>query len=106
MAILTIDKELIPYSFDIEIGQRLYTMELRYNARHDYFTVDLSGEHGPLVLGAKLNWGVPLFDNLETADFPNEPIIAEGIDGHERISWDALGETVQLRVGEDDGEFI
>ncbi len=41
MEYIEIEKDLIPYRFDIAIDGKTYTFEVSYNAENDYFTVDL-----------------------------------------------------------------
>ncbi|MFL1676954.1 phage baseplate plug family protein [Paenibacillus dendritiformis] len=106
MAIIRIDKDLIPYSFDMDLGERTYTFEVRYNAAHDYFTVDLSEGDKPLALGVKLVWGMPLFESMETREFPLEVIVPYGDHPGELITWDTLGQSVHLHLGDDDGILI
>ncbi|MCE5168966.1 hypothetical protein LQV63_06545 [Paenibacillus profundus] len=106
MAVIVIDKELVPYSFDMDLGERTYTFEVRYNARHDYFTVDLLEGDIPLALGVKLVWGVPLFESMETPDFPLELIVPYGDNPEEHVTWDTLGQSVSMHLGEDDGIFV
>ncbi|NOJ69346.1 phage baseplate plug family protein [Paenibacillus alvei] len=106
MAIIGIDKDLVPYSFDMDLGDRTYTFEVRYNSTHDYFTVDLSEGDTPLALGVKLVWGVPLFISMETREFPLELIVPYGDNPEEQITWDTLGRSVHLHLGDDDGILI
>lgn len=106
MAIIGIDKDLVPYSFDMDLGDRTYTFEVRYNSTHDYFTVDLSEGDTPLALGVKLVWGMPLFVSMETREFPLELIVPYGDNPEEQITWDTLGRSVHLHLGDDDGIFI
>ncbi|EJW19121.1 hypothetical protein M5X00_28855 [Paenibacillus alvei] len=106
MAIIGIDKDLVPYSFDMDLGDRTYTFEVRYNSTHDYFTVDLSEGDTPLALGVKLVWGVPLFVSMETREFPLELIVPYGDNPEEQITWDTLGRSVHLHLGDDDGILI
>lgn len=106
MAIIGIDKDLVPYSFDMDLGDRTYTFEIRYNFTHDYFTVDLSEGDTPLALGVKLVWGMPLFVSMETREFPLELIVPYGDNPEEQITWDTLGQSVYLHLGDDDGILI
>lgn len=106
MAIIGIDKDLVPYSFDMDLGDRTYTFEVRYNFTHDYFTVDLSEGDTPLALGVKLVWGMPLFVSMETREFPLELIVPYGNNPEEQITWDTLGQSVHLHLGDDDGILI
>ncbi|MCG7409039.1 hypothetical protein MH117_16600 [Paenibacillus sp. ACRRX] len=106
MAIVVIDKELVPYSFEMDLGGRTYTFEIRYNHKHDYFTVDLLVGENALALGVKLVWGVPLFEAIETPLFPLEEIVPYGDNLNEHVTWDTLGRSVHIHLGEDDGIFI
>lgn len=37
MEYIPIEKENIPYQFDIELGADLFTLEVNYNERFDFF---------------------------------------------------------------------
>ncbi|MCR8844208.1 hypothetical protein NQ117_10975 [Paenibacillus sp. SC116] len=106
MAILTIEKERLPYSFDMDMGTRTYTFDVRYNNKHDYFTMDISQGGTPLALGVKLVWGVPLFESMETTDFPLESIVPYGSDPEELVSWETLGNSVFLNVGDENAVIV
>lgn len=38
---IEIEKALIPYRFEMELGAELFLIEIRYNELHDYFSLDL-----------------------------------------------------------------
>lgn len=96
---LPIEKENIPYRFDIALPVEIYTFEIRYNATHDFFTVDLFKEDEALVLGEKVIYGVPLFQDVYDRRFPAPTIVPLDESGNEqRITFENLGVTVFLVV--------
>ena len=62
--ILQIDKELIPYEFEIVLSQKTYTFGIKYNSKKDMFTVDLYKDDVALVLGEKIVLGGVLFEAI------------------------------------------
>lgn len=104
MEYIAIEKDLIPYRFDIAIDGKTYTFEVRYNAENDYFTVDLSRNDQLVIAGAKVVYGRPLFAAHMYMDVPQTPIIPLDVSGQtERVTWDNLNETVFLWLVNDDG---
>lgn len=95
-------KELIPYRFEIELGAELFEMEIRYNERHDFFTIDLMKNDEVLVYGEKVTYGVPLFDDVYDDRFPAPTIIPLDESGQEsRVTYENLNNTVFLRLVND-----
>lgn len=99
---LILNKELIPYSFQINFNGKMYLMEINYNLIANYFTINLSLGTKKLVLGEKLVLNEILFRslyedselNLDT-NFPNDVIIPLSTnDNIKRLGWDELGNTV------------
>lgn len=104
MEYIAIEKDLIPYRFDIAIGGKTFTFEIHYNAEHDFFTVDLYRNEQLIAAGIKVVYGRPLFWGLEYLDVPQVPIIPLDLSGQaDRVSWDNLNETVFLWLVKDDG---
>jgi hypothetical protein len=97
--ILPIEKELIPYKFEIELVNELFTFEVHYNKRFDYFTIDISKNEQPLVYGEKLILNRPLFDGLVNIELPKVNIVPrDRAEIETRITYDNLSETVFLYV--------
>ena len=92
-----IHKELIPYKFDIALGGRTFTFGMRYNASHDFFTIDLYRDETLVVAGEKIVYGRILFLNQQHLDVPREPIVPYDLSLNEsRVTWGNLNETVFL----------
>lgn len=100
---IEIEKELIPYSFEIELGAEIFELEIRYNQVGDYFTIDLYKDGEVLCYGEKIVYGEPLFDAIYDSRFPAPTIIPMDVSGNEtRVGWDNLNETVFLVVMNDE----
>lgn len=96
---IDIEKALIPYRFELELGAELFELEIRYNEVGDYFTLDLYKEGLPLVYGEKIVYGEPLFSEIYNENFPAPTIIPIDESGTQtRVGWDNLNETVFLVV--------
>jgi hypothetical protein len=99
---IDIDKESIPYSFEMELSEEVFEFEVNYNESFDFFTVDLFKNGEPLVLGEKLVLNKPLFENRVSIDLPKVRMIPKDRAGAtKRITFSNLNETVFLFVGED-----
>ncbi|MBD8026418.1 hypothetical protein H9636_07070 [Ureibacillus sp. Re31] len=96
---IDIEKALIPYRFELELGAELFDLEIRYNEVGDYFTLDLYKEDIPLVYGEKIVYGEPLFNEIYNENFPAPTIVPIDESGTQsRVGWDNLNETVFLVV--------
>ncbi|MCZ8518889.1 phage baseplate plug family protein [Paenibacillus caseinilyticus] len=101
MEYIDIDKTVIPYRFEISLADVFYTFEVHYNAEHDFFTVDLERDGEVLVYGEKLVYGVPLFRAIRDRRFPAWEIVPLDESGNQtEVTWETLGESVFLFVGE------
>lgn len=104
MEYIEIEKDLIPYEFDISIGGKTFTFVINYNAEFDYFTVDLYRNGELVVAGEKIVYGRPLFSSSQHLDVPTIPIFPYDLAENEtRVTWDNLNETVFLWLVTEDG---
>lgn len=100
---INIEKALIPYRFEIELGVELFEIEIHYNQVGDYFSLDLYKGGEVLVYGEKIVYGEPLFSEVYDTRFPGPTIIPFDEAGNEsRVGWDNLSETVFLVVMNDE----
>jgi len=99
MEYIDIEKDLIPYRFDILLDDTIYTMEIHYNAEFDFFTVDLERDGELLVVGEKIVYGIPLFQDVADNRFPNVVIVPyDESDNSSTVTWSTLSENVFLYV--------
>ena len=99
---INIEKELIPYSFEIELGVELFQIGVEYNSVGDFFTIELSKDGEILVSNEKIVYGEPLFSEIYDARYPAPTIIPIDPAGNEtRVGWDNLNKTVFLVVMND-----
>ncbi len=101
---IKIEKDKIPYSFDMQLGGYTFSFEVHYNTQHDYFTVDLYYLGRLVVIGEKLVYGKPLFSSLPHLPTPPVVIVPLDLTGKEtRVTYENLGERVLLYViGDED----
>ncbi|BFH11056.1 hypothetical protein WJ0W_007039 [Paenibacillus melissococcoides] len=105
MEFIPIEKDSIPYQFDIALGVDIFTFEVNYNERFDFFTLDLMKDDQVLLQGVKLVYGVPVFAGIEDHRFPVPLIVPVDEAGRETaVTWGNFGETVFLAYGEGEGE--
>ena len=96
---INIDKNLIPYTFDIVLGERTYTFFIKYNAMGDFFNLDLYLNDVPVIYGLRITYGVPLFLNHQHLDVPQVPIIPFDLaENEDRVTWDNFNNTVFLWI--------
>ena len=108
MGIIDINKNLVPYQFDITLSGKTYTIDIKYNILFDFFTASLSLGDTVLVENEKLVLGQFLFreqgedqDHNLNPNFPEEFLyVGTTDDSIERVSWDNLGNTVFLYYAE------
>ncbi|WP_312118179.1 phage baseplate plug family protein [Brevibacillus reuszeri] len=103
MDYIEIEKNLIPYRFEISLADTVFILEVHYNSEFDFFTVDLYRDREALVTGEKIVYGVPLFSNIADERFPAVVIFPFDESGNsDSVTWANLGETVFLYLLEDD----
>lgn len=96
---IEIDKNEIPYAFEVELAGEIFEIEVNYNETFDFFTIDLFKEGNPLVTGEKLILNRPLFRNRVHIDLPKPAIIPMDRSQQEnRITYDNLNETIFLFI--------
>lgn len=103
---IEINKDLIPYSFDILLGAEWFNLEINYNKTADLFTVTLSKDDEVIVYDEPVIYGVPLFADLyQSGIYPALDIVPYDESKQETaVTWDNFNSTVFLTVkqGEDD----
>ena len=101
---IPIEKEMIPYSFDMRIAGETFTFTVNYNLEYDFFTVDLSRGEEVLAYGEVLTYGRALFSGYADERFPKLPIIPVDLSMQEnRVGWENLERTVYLFIIEEAG---
>lgn len=96
---LPINKEDIPYRFEVELRGEIFEFEIHYNAEHDFFTIDIFKNNEVLAHGEKLVYGQTLFSGIADTRFPKVDIIPRDESGNETmITFDNFCKTVFLEV--------
>lgn len=106
---IEINKNLIPYRFDIVLAGRAYTFFVDYNRTACFFTVSLYDSAGSLLCsGEPLVYGMPLFRDVYRAGvFPALDLTPLDESGQEQaVTWEKLGETVFLTVDDEGGGAV
>lgn len=99
---IPITKSLIPYRFQILLGDTMYTLEMKYNVCADIFTVGLIRD-GVLLAVEPLVYGMPLFrDSYVSGRFPTPDLVPFDESGTaDTVSISNFGETVFLTVDDE-----
>lgn len=97
---ITINKELVPYTFRILIGGELFDISVGYNETYGFFTFGLSKDGETVCNGEKIVYGKPLFEEIfVNGKFPSIDIIPYDVSGGiDAVTFDNLSETVQLII--------
>lgn len=95
---INIDKDLIPYRFDITLAGEVFLFDVRYNEQADIFTVDLYDvNESPIVYGEPLVLGRALFNDLTDERLPLAELTPLDLSGREScVTYDNLDMTVFL----------
>ena len=106
MDYIEINKDIIPYTFDILLADELFHFRIDYNDTADFFTVSLSKNGVELCVGEPIVYGQPLFgDLMNRGRFPKVVITPIDYSGESNaVTYDNLSTTVLLRVT--DGDLI
>lgn len=103
---IIVDKDLVPYNFDIMLGADWFNLEFHYNKTADLFTVTLSRDDKVIVHNEPVVYGMPLFADLyQSGIYPMLDIVPwDESESETVVTWDNFGKTVFLtiRQGEDD----
>lgn len=102
MEYIDIEKDNIPYQFDIDLKGITYTFIVNYNSLHDFFTTDLLVNDEVIALGEKIVYDRPLFDDIKHKNVPKLSIIPFDLARNEdRINYENFNKSVFLYlVGE------
>ena len=65
MEYIDIEKNSIPYTFEIVLAGETFQFTVNYNSFGDFFTVDLYKNNELVRMGEKIVYGLPLFENYE-----------------------------------------
>ena len=97
---ITINKSLMPYSFQILLGGELFEFTILYNESYGYFTVELRKSGTLICAGEKIVYGKKLFEEIfVSGKFPAVDIIPLDLSGeHDSVTFDNLSETVHLII--------
>src|SRR5690242_20107847 len=94
---IDIEKENVPYRFDISLRDEMFTFEVHYNEQYDYFTVDLEKDEEVLATGERLVYALPLFYDVQDDRFPKLPIVPyDEAEKSSEVTWETLGVSVFL----------
>lgn len=105
---LLINKEMVPYSFDILLASELFHLTVNYNRKHDLFTMKLMKDTKTLCEAEPLIYGTPLFGDIYMAgNFPAVDIIPIDPSGEEsKVTYETLGEVVFLELDNGKEEIL
>lgn len=102
---IKINKELVPYRFNILLADEWFELSIDYNKTADMFTVGVYKDD-ELITNEPLIFGMPLFnDTYQPNKFPAIEIVPYGV-SEDTVTFENLGETVFLTIdneGESDG---
>ena len=108
MRFINIDKDSIPYKFDMTLAGDTFTFYVNYNTQGDFFTIGLYKNDEAVVLGEKLVYGRQLFLSYQYRDIPKIPIVPIDLAGNtERITFENMNKDVFLfLIDGDDNEIL
>lgn len=94
---IEIDKNAIPYRFEIELAGEIFEFEVNYNESYDFFTVDLYKNGKQLIFGEKLILNRQLFSDSVNTELPKVKIVPrDRANVAKRITFDNMNESVFL----------
>ncbi|WP_405381221.1 phage baseplate plug protein [Phascolarctobacterium sp.] len=101
--IIEIEKDLLPYNFDIVLAGEEFNMAFMYNKTADLFTCTLSKNKEVLVYNEPVIYGVEMFaDVYKSGVFPMISIVTLDEGGIETaVTYDNFGKTVFLTIDDE-----
>lgn len=105
---MEINKDMIPYSFDILLADELFNLTVSHNEKHDIFTFALRKNNEIICEGEPIIYGVPLFQDIYMArKYPAIDIIPIDDSGEQdTVTFENLNETVLLTVDNIGGDDV
>ena len=103
---IEIDKQLVPYQFNILLADEPFELYVNHNKTADLFTVSLY-KNDELICTEPVILGAPLFrDVYQPGKFPAVTIEPYGAN-EDAVTYENLGETVFLTIDDEgDGEDV
>lgn len=103
---ILINKEMVPYSFNISLADELFNVTVNYNKRSDLFVLTLKKNGEIICEGEPIVYGVPLFrDVYKAGEYPALDIIPIDESGEQKtVTFANFNETVFLTVDNTGGE--
>lgn len=99
MEYIEIDKNKIPYEFELSIENETYQFEVMYNTLGDFFTINLYKNFEPIRYGEKLVYNGVLFEGLEYLPIPKMRFRPyDTTNTADRITFENLNEDVFIYV--------
>lgn len=97
---IEITKSLIPYKFDILLGDETFTIIVNYNSFADLFTLGLEKNGQTICFGEPIIYGMPLWkDVFVCGKYPEFEIIPIDESGNmNSVTFDNLNRTVYLSI--------
>lgn len=104
MEYIEIDKDQVPYRFEINLEEETFQFDINYNEVFDFFTVDLYKDHELIILGEKVVYGSPLFGKYTHLDIPRVFILPHDTTNNpeRRVGFDELEEDIFLFIASDE----
>lgn len=99
---IEINKEIVPYQFNILLGDEPFEFYVNYNGTADLVTVSLY-KNDELICTEPVILGVPLFQDVyQPGRFP--AVTIEPYGDADAVTYANLGETVFLTIDDEGGE--
>ena len=101
--IIEIEKDMLPYSFDIVLAGEEFNFEIMYNSAAEIFTITISKDDEVLVYNEPIIYGQELFSDVYVADkFPAISIVPLDEAGIEKeVTYENFGKTVFLTLDDE-----
>lgn len=97
--IIEIEKDLIPYNFNILLEKEEFNLYIMYNSVTDSFTATLSKDGEVLVDNEPIVYGIPLFKDVYNEGFPCVDIVPIDESGQtDIVNWETFGKNVFLTI--------
>ena len=94
---IEINKSMIPYEFNIVIGNENFTVRVDYNNTGEFFTIGLAKNGETICAGSPIIYGRKLFEDVRNPNFPAIDIVPIDLSkSYNKVTFDNLCEGVLL----------
>lgn len=103
---IPVNKDIMPYSYEIQLGEQVFSLEFNYNSRRDLFSCNLYRDGELICAGERLTYARTLFEDVYVIPtYPPITLVPLDESGTtNKVNWENLDVTVFVTVDDQDDD--